>query len=473
MLSYIWETFVCLLETFFYTYLFYRKIGLKPNHKKRVVVFILVMSSAPSVLTLLNVSLFLKMIVIQLVSMLTALWSFDCNQKRKRYKAVLWSSCILIIVTVADFISYSIALAIIGEQLSNLERLGSARIQFTLIYLLLIAAMVWLLTHLGERDPEFPLSFNFILLAFIGIGIFAVESMIGIALVLQMNPTTIEQAHTLSLLGYCFLFLLFALLIVFEYVGVVLRKNRALEQQHQLALIEEQQYQFMVTTAESLAHWKHDYQGQLRLISALIADENYLELHQFATRMDAELGASESFLFTGNRTMDAVISLRMLDANRHNIPFETKLYLPERLPLEEVYFSVLIGNILDNAVEACLKVDSTPMKIYFEMKPWKKMLYIFCSNTSDGKYLRGENETLLSTKKTKGHGIGMRRIQEIVEEAGGACQFSPEAHQFSVSIMLPLKEIEDEHCNSRKRSKSCRVPPNTLATMVQGTSNNP
>lgn len=471
MYSYFWEIFVCLMEALFYTYLYYKKIGLKSNHKKRVFFAVLVMAAVPSLLTLLNISLFPKLVVILFAFMLVALWTFDCRKKGQQYKALLWSSCILIIISVADYITYTIALTVSDYPLEELMNYGSAPVQFTLIYLLLIASMVWIITHLGETDPEFPLSVNLILFAFIGMGIFAVESMIDIALVLQMSEETIKQAHTLSFLGYCLMLMLFALLIAFEYLGFVLRRNRELKYQNQLAQVEEQQYQFMVSTAESLSEWKHDYQGQLRLISALIEDENYSELKQFSSGMNAELSTSTSLLFTGNRTMDAVISLRIMDAKRHQIPFETKLYLPETLPLSEIAFSSLISNILDNAIEACLKVESDAKKVYFEIKPWKKMLCIFCSNTSDGKYIKGKKEALLSTKKTQGHGIGMRRIREIVEESGGAIEFSPEADQFSVSIMIPMKESEDENCSSRKRTSACAVSSNAFKAVVPGTSN--
>lgn len=295
--------------------------------------------------------------------------------------------------------------------------------------------------------------------------------MIDIALVLNVNSATMQYAHTLSFLGYCILSMLFALLITFEALGVILRKHRELKHQHQIAQIEEQQYEFMLSTAEALSQWKHDYQGQLRLISALIEDENYFELKQFIHGVDTALKDTTSLIFSGNRILDTVISLRMMDAKRHEIPFETKLYLPEQIPLQELAISSLIGNILDNAMEACQKVSPAPSKIYFEMKPWKQMLYIHCSNTSDGIYEWGETETLLSTKKMKGHGIGMRRIREIVEEAGGTCQFSPQKNQFSVSIMIPLKERKDENSNRRKRSPSFSVSSGNAAAMVGGESN--
>jgi len=440
MVSYLWEIFVCFLESVFYTYLLYKKIGVARNSQNRVLISVLLMSAMSSILTLLSVAIFPKMTLMLLVYIFVVLWTFDSKGKAKRFKALFWAISPQIIATVSDYVTYSITLAVTDQPLEELLSYGSAPMQFTLIYLLLIGVIVWLLTHLGERDPEVPLSIGIILFVFVCIGIFAVESMIDIALVLQLSPTTQRHAHILMLLGYGILVLLFALLVAFEYLGIVLRRNRELVQQRQLAEIEAQQYQFMVSTAESLAEWKHDYKGQLRLMSALVEDGNYAELRQYIAGVDAGVSESASLVFTGNRTVDAAVSLRIMDARRHQITFETKIYLPDTLPIHKVAFSSLIGNILDNAIEACVKLNSEEKKIYFEMKPWKKMLYIFCSNASDGNYIRGEQDALLSTKKTPGHGIGLRRIRQIVEEAGGTCQFSPEANQFSVHAMIPLKE---------------------------------
>lgn len=157
MFSCLWEIFVCFVEALITTYLFYKKIGVASDRKKRAMLSTLVLTLIVSTFTLLNMPLFGKMTMLLLVYTSVALWAYDCNVKGKRHKALLWASWLLIIVTVADFITYSIAMAMVDYPLEELVSFSSARIQFTLIYLLLVALMVVGLTHLGERDPQLPL----------------------------------------------------------------------------------------------------------------------------------------------------------------------------------------------------------------------------------------------------------------------------------------------------------------------------
>lgn len=445
MLLYIWEIFVCLYEALIISYLFYKKLGAKPRRALRIVISVLLMTSALSVLTFTISSTPLRMALILLVYIFVAVWAFNCSGRNRWYKALIWPTCYMLVVAVADNVTFSIAEAMTDYPLQELMLLGGARVQFTLVYLLVVTVLVWAVVHLGEPEPELPFAISILLFIFLGIGIFAAESVLDISLELKTNPATAVQAAKLSSQCYFILLTLFALLITYEALGIILSKNRQLRQQQQLAKMEKQQYDLVVSTAESLRQWKHDYQGQLRLIGALIEQEKYPELKQFSTQLISDLPSTACLPLSGNHTLDSVISLRMIDAKRHNIRFETTLFLPDHIPLSDVVFVSLVGNLLDNAIEACRRAAFENAEIKFEIRPWKQMMYIFCSNTSDGKYIRSHQGDLLSTKTSEGHGIGIRRIKEIVEQAGGTCQFTPEAERFSVSIMIPLEDNINEN----------------------------
>lgn len=467
---YLWELFVCLIETLLMTYLLYKKIGLKPQGKCRLVPSIIIMTGMLSALSFLGIPVVWRMALMLFLYTTLTLWTFDCAKEGSRYKALLWPFCYLITTATADNITFSIAGALVDFPLEELMRYNSARIQFTLIYLLLIALTVWTLAHLNEPDTDFPVLVSFTLFVLVGVGIFAAESILDIALVLGIEPATSHEAKTLTVLSYSILVMLVALLITFEWLGVILRKNRELQRINQLSHLEQAQYQLVVSASESMAKWKHDYQGQLRLIAALVEQGNYSELKQFTGDLASELRASAFIPHSGNCVLDTVVSLRMAEAERENIHVQTKLFLPDRIPLDDVAFASLVGNLLDNAIEACRKVPPARADICFEIKPWNQMMYLYCANTSDGTYQRGKNGDLQTNKQANGHGIGIHRIREIVEQTGGTCQFVPEESRFSVSIMIPLEERDHENCNCGRSGTACGISSGPPAAMVPETS---
>lgn len=436
IIMYLWEIFVCFYETFLITYLFTKKIGF---YKKPffLCLFILIIWTILSLLTFIGWGSGTRLLIMLMCYIVTSFLFFGKHPIENKFTYILWSCFYIFLSTASERLTISLAYWLTDYPLQELLVFGSARIQFTLIHLLVFSVFIWLTTHLNEKNPFLPLPLVLIVVVLVGIGIFATETILSISLVLDTKPEMHVFSKQLSLTCYIILIMLFAFFACFEYLGILRRKTREMEQEKQLNDLEQQQYELMVSATESLRKWKHDYQGQLKLITTLIAQNNYQEVSEYARQLNSALPFSESLLATGNCAVDAVVSLRMLEARRDNIAFHSTVFLPDQLPLNNVELSSLIGNILDNAIEACRKAPHKA-EIRFEIKPFKQMLSLFCCNTSDGKYWLGAEDILLSTKKEEGHGIGTRRIRQIVENAGGICQLTPKPEQFTVQIMIPL-----------------------------------
>ena len=115
---------------------------------------------------------------------------------------------------------------------------------------------------------------------------------------------------------------------------------------------------------------------------------------------------------TGNTALDAMLGAKKEEAEKKGIRFKTKLTIPPQLPLADEDTCVIFGNALDNAIEACEKLDSDR--------------YIFVLIKYDGKDLicRIENScpknTSVTNKTTKPnkheHGIGRRNIERALEK---------------------------------------------------------
>lgn len=120
---------------------------------------------------------------------------------------------------------------------------------------------------------------------------------------------------------------------------------------------------------------------------------------------------------------------------------------PSTFPLDDIALSSLLGNILDNAIEACLRDNrsqtDSPSWIRFYIKPFQNMILIHSENSYDGIINKNTKHEFLSRKKEKNHGIGIKRITDIVNEVNGIINITTDKNIFTLHIMIPLKETSD------------------------------
>ncbi len=116
--------------------------------------------------------------------------------------------------------------------------------------------------------------------------------------------------------------------------------------------------------------------------------------------------------------------------------------LPEHLPVNDIEITGILGNLLDNSIEACINMErkqDTPPHIKGLLKPQRSMFHIHVENSSSGNYLYKLNGQLESTKAhAKHHGRGLTNVREIAETHSGFCNITAETDSFTVDVYIPL-----------------------------------
>ena len=114
--------------------------------------------------------------------------------------------------------------------------------------------------------------------------------------------------------------------------------------------------------------------------------------------------------------------------------------------MDELSLSSLLGNLWNNSLESCQRLQSNQPDIqpfiHFYMKPFQQMILIHIENNYDEIIVK--NHTYLSVKEEGSHGLGLKRIADIVSRADGVFQINSENHVFTVHIMIPQKEAQNE-----------------------------
>lgn len=144
---------------------------------------------------------------------------------------------------------------------------------------------------------------------------------------------------------------------------------------------------------------------------------------------------------TGNKCIDALINVKYATAKEKGIDFAIKIYIPEELPIDQCDLGIVVGNALDNAIEATEKVILT-QKNRDNYGGKKESLVIVVKNPFEGSLRKDKDGNLLSTKdEFYKHGYGINSIIKVAEKYNGDVIIEEEERKFIIMITMNLKDL--------------------------------
>lgn len=183
--------------------------------------------------------------------------------------------------------------------------------------------------------------------------------------------------------------------------------------------------------------WRHDYRNHIQNMKIQLAQGNYAELDSYLDSLADDLTTVDTVIKTGNVMADAILNSKLSVAEKLNIRINVKANIPNNIPLSDVELCAVLGNLLDNAAEACARLPESDrfMRIYIGCL--KNQLYMSVQNSAgDVKKIAGR---YLSTKQSEGeHGYGIFRIDRVAKKYGGYVNRQNEEGVFATEIMVPL-----------------------------------
>ncbi len=183
--------------------------------------------------------------------------------------------------------------------------------------------------------------------------------------------------------------------------------------------------------------WRHDYHNHMQKLKAHIAADEWDEVNAYLNELEGDLDQVEIRFRTGNVSLDAILNSKLSMAERADIEINCKAELCEELSIPDIDLCVLVGNLIDNAVESCAALSGEKerfLRIYICVR--RSQLYIAVTNATGEAVRRPYHEYV--TKKRGNHGHGLKRIDGIVEKYQGFIRRANEPGVFSTEIMLPL-----------------------------------
>lgn len=244
----------------------------------------------------------------------------------------------------------------------------------------------------------------------------------------------------LSSFNWVVVALLFLLTINFIafYLYDALGKYYVEENERQLLIQQNEaysrQFELIQQSQQSIRMIRHDMKNHMMTLNSLMAIGDRQELFEYMKKINANIETETAHVDTGNHYVDSILNYKIEEAIRAGAQVKVEIHIPDKLNIQAFDLNVIIGNLMDNAIEGSREVEDK--KITFEMVLDRSMLFIKVQNHYDGQLNRRKGEFLSTKGNEKLRGIGLRSVQSAVSNYDGTMDVETKDGLFEVTILL-------------------------------------
>lgn len=179
----------------------------------------------------------------------------------------------------------------------------------------------------------------------------------------------------------------------------------------------------------------HDLKNQLFAIKELVKRGDTKGLKKIEEICDT-VSAIQNIIYTNDTEVDALINSKAHTASIDSISLSCRCYFSGFGKIDKIDLCVLIGNLLDNAIESCKKIET---RRYIEMSILQRanMVNIIVVNPYVGEINNKDGVYNTSKRDKYAHGFGLKSVKSIVNKYDGDIKITSEKNLFTVSILLP------------------------------------
>lgn len=207
----------------------------------------------------------------------------------------------------------------------------------------------------------------------------------------------------------------------------------------QQAALYQNQMEIIMESGSRIRALRHDMKNHILALQALAGNGSREEMQAYLHKMQEFMVNSDEYVMTGNENIDSLLNYKIRRAEELLKEVETKISIPEKLSFASFELNIILGNLLDNAVEAAALTEEKKLNI--QMRIEKGILFLNIGNSCN-EQLSGKKGIGATTKADKRHhGIGMKNVQAALEKYHGDMDIVCRDGWFEADIMLYVKEL--------------------------------
>lgn len=308
---------------------------------------------------------------------------------------------------------------------------------------MLAAFMAMLVTYIWKRQKEYDVSIlQWLGILLVSLGCFASICILG-------TKALHEDEVSMGYIAVCVI-LVFINFISYYYYIILAKKNKmefqAKLQAKQLSMYEGWYEEIKNVRKENMS-FRHDMKNHFSVMRKICEDEsetpdkNIRKLQDYLDSLGIEymsFGVGEE---SGNMAIDAVVGIKKSYALSKGIRFDAGVHIPKDMKCDSMDMVIILGNLLDNAIEACEKTeDNKEIKLVINYS--LRNLFITIENTYNGRLdnTKKTGDRLELPKTTKSdfihHGIGLQNVKNVVKKYNGEMSWTAKDNVFKVEILM-------------------------------------
>ncbi len=198
----------------------------------------------------------------------------------------------------------------------------------------------------------------------------------------------------------------------------------------------EKNYKDMQNSQNLIRRQVHDFKNHIRVLNGLIDKEE--EAQKYINDLLSVTYSDSDLCKCGNSIIDSIINCKFETSKEKNIKFIYDIYLITELKISSVDICAILSNQLDNAIEACERINS-PEERFINVKIWQKESFLFFKvvNSANENPFNEKNELVSNKKYENGlHGYGIKNIYETAERYGGTVKNDYSDKKFTSVVMI-------------------------------------
>lgn len=197
----------------------------------------------------------------------------------------------------------------------------------------------------------------------------------------------------------------------------------------------DRQLEMIKSSLETTNSIRHDLKNHMFSIRTLIESGNTKETLNYISEITADISTRKDRSATGNTVIDSIINFKLQEAEQRGIKTNLDLKIPESLDIPSFDMTVILGNLLDNAIKAVNKVKEDPF-INLKIKYDKGRLIIETDNPYTGEIRKENGKILTSNEDKENHGIGLESVKKVIQKYNGNINIDHSGNIFSISLLM-------------------------------------